>query len=55
MNRLDEIQERLDRYKEEALKEYSELETLRQKHFTYNNEDGSSPNSILHSYNLLSN
>lgn len=48
MIRFEEINTILENYKEEALKEYTELETKRHTHFTYENRDGSSPESIVH-------
>lgn len=46
MNKLEEIREALNVYKQEALVEYSQLETDRHNHFTYEEKDGSHPDAI---------
>ncbi|KHG33011.1 site-specific integrase [Sulfurospirillum sp. MES] len=48
MDKIEEIKEVLEAYKLEALKEYSELEKSRHKHFVHNGSDGSSPEAIEH-------
>lgn len=48
VNRLEEIQAILENYRDEALKEYTELEMKRHAHFTYEKRDGAHPESLKH-------
>lgn len=48
VTRFDEIQQMLEDYKEQALKEYSPFEKSRQEHFAYDGKDGSHQDSAKH-------
>lgn len=48
MDKIEEIKAVLEEYKNEALKEYSQLETQRHNHFTQGQSDGSHPEAIEH-------
>jgi hypothetical protein len=48
MTRFDEIQQMLEDYKVQALKEYSPFEKSRQAHFIYDGKDGSHQDSAKH-------
>lgn len=48
MSKIEEIKAVLATYRDEALEEYSDLETSRQKHFSHNGVDGSAPEAVEH-------